>query len=166
MHTLMDLRNTKGNGDETVVPNCAVDAQCAVAPGSVIEINGKGHRIVAVIKKRVLAADLRTHHIYLVQDGDGSLQLPKVSLMHEMIERGHAVAVTELVEPSATERMRVQIEMLDAAAVPQGDKAIWIFMATHWTPALEAAFGHHDEPWKIRRWRADLRKAVEDGPSS
>ena len=136
-----------------------------VAAGSILEIFGVGHRILAVVRKRVFAADLTSHHIYLEQDVDGSIQLPTVASIGRMIELGQAVPVIGNVEPSATERMRKQIEMLDAAQVPQGDKAIWIFLANNWTPTLEAQFGRHDEPWKIRRWRAALRKAASGATS-
>ncbi len=131
-----------------------------MTPGRILNILGSPHRIVALVKKRVLAADLRTHHTFLIQDTDGTIQLPRISSLEEMIERGQAIPASDAEEPSETERMRVQIEMLDAADVRQGDKAIWIFLTANWTPSLKARFGPHDEPWKVRRWRTALRRAA------
>lgn len=166
MHPENVLRNAESScatENETGSPRGPTDR---LFRGSLIDIAGSRHRIAALVDKRVLAFDLRTHHIYLTQDADGSIQLPTVSLIRQMIDSGQAVPATELDEPSATERMRAQIDMLDAAEVRQGDKAIWIFLTTHWTAELEARFGRHDQPWKIRRWRAALRRASECGLSS
>lgn len=141
------------------------DSSAHMAPGSILNILGSPHRIVALVKKRVLAADLRTHHAFLVQDADGTIQLPRLSSLEEMIECGQAIPASEADAPSETERMRVQIDMLDAADVRQGDKAIWIFLTANWTPSLRARFGPHDEPWKIRRWRTALRRARQERAS-
>lgn len=163
MHPETALRNAEDRRDATDPPHVAADD---VSPGAIIDILGSRHRIVALVEKRVLASDLRTHHPYLVQDADGSIQLPRISLVRQMIESGQAVPVTTFGEPSATERMRTQIDMLNAAEVRQGDKAIWIFLAARWTAELTARFGPHDPPWKIRRWRAALRKETERGAVS
>lgn len=128
--------------------------------GALIDLLGSRHRILAVIGERVLATDVATHHPYLIQDEDGSIQLPRLANLTAMIERGEAGFAEAGVEASATDRMRAQIELLDRAGVAQGDKAIWIHLAMHWTPTLEARFGPYDQPWKVRRWRSALRRAA------
>ncbi|MGA1799322.1 hypothetical protein VH567_11145 [Sphingomonas sp. 4RDLI-65] len=156
-------RNPKDGDDASRSSSTASDRRDGpdhVAPGAIIDMIGSRYRIVAHVRRRVLASDLRTHHPFLIQAPDGSIQLPTLRSIREMMDRGEAVPVTALGEPCATERMGVTIKMLNAADVPQGEKAIWIFLATHWTAALEARFGPHDPPWKIRKWRAALRKAA------
>lgn len=153
-------RNPKDGDDAQAAPSRAFDGPDHVAPGAIIDMIGSRYRIVAHVKRRVLASDLRTHHPFLIQAPDGSIQLPTVRSIREMMDRGEAVPVTILGKPCPTERMSETIGMLEAANVPQGEKAIWIFLATHWTAALEARFGPHDPPWKIRKWRAALRKAA------
>jgi hypothetical protein len=161
-----DHANQKDDREVSNSLSSGQGVQDRVTPGSIIDILGSRHRIVALVRKRVLASDLRTHHLFLTQDADGSIQLPRISTIRAMIECRQAVPVMALAPPSATDRMKVLIDMLDAADVRQGDKAIWIFLTTHWTAALEAEFGPHDPPWKIRRWRAALRQAGRPGKAS
>lgn len=142
--------------------SCAHAGPVRIQAGGLIDIAGVRHRIVAIVGIRILASTLHSSHFHLVQEDDGSLQLPTISSIQSMIDAGAAVHVPDpVVAPSPTARMRIQIDMLDAADVRQGDKAIWIHMAANWTPALEARFGPHDEPWKIRRWRAELRRTAK-----
>ena len=126
-----------------------------------IDILGSRHRILAPVDGRVLASDLRTDRLFLVQDEDRSIQLPRIGRLLEMIDAGSAGHVPDpVVATSSTTTMGVVISMLDAANVANGEKAIWIYLAAYWTPDPEAAFGKPDEPWKIRRWRTALRRAV------
>ena len=130
--------------------------------GSLIDIDTARHRLLAIWSDRVILTDVRTHHTFLCQQPDGSIQLPTVDLVIKMIERGDAKPVSrdEGEETSPSARMRRQLEMLDAANVRQGDKAIWLFLAKAWTPDLVEQFGPFDDPWRIRRWRAELRRAA------
>lgn len=129
--------------------------------GSLLSIRHAIHRLVAVIGDRMLLIDVTTHHVFMIQEADGSIQLPTVAAVARMIARGEAETVPESGDPaSPTARMQEQIRVLDANDAKQGDKAIWLCLRAHWTPALRARFGPPDEPWKIRRWRAALRKAL------
>lgn len=76
---------------------------------------------------------------------------------------GRRGSVTATIDerPSPTEKLRYEIDLLDAHDVRQGDEAIWQFPTTAWTPDLVDRFVEHDDPWRIRRWWADLRKAGE-----
>lgn len=130
--------------------------------GSLIDVSSVRHRLLGTCAHRVILTDLRTHHPWLIQDADGSIQLPTIDRVLQMLQGGEAKRVADGgSDPSPTARMLVQIEMLDAANVRQGDKAIWLFFAKAWTPDLVQRFGPFDDPWRIRRWRADLRRAAK-----
>ncbi len=129
--------------------------------GRLIEVLSSPHRVVAIVVDRALLCSITSHAPYLVQEEDGSIQLPRVVKIVAMLEDGEAALVPDE-KPGRVPggRMREQIRMLEEAAVPQGDKAIFLHLATHWSPDHERRFGPFDEPWKIRRWRAALRDAL------
>lgn len=139
----------------------------ALRPGALVYMHSSRHRLLAVLDGRALLTDVRTHHPWLVQDEDGSLQLPPCERVLEMMRTGEA-SYAEAVGPgfSPTEKLKFEIDLLDEHGVRQGDKSIWQFLARAWTPDLVDRFGPHDDPWRIRRWRAALRKAGEDKASS
>lgn len=146
-------------------PSAFASAEVAagpVAPGALIDILGSRFRSVALFGERVFLLSTLTHHPFLVQEEpDGPIVVPTIASILRMIEIGDATVVRRSRRRrSESARMKVQIDLLDAAEVAQGEKAIWIFMATNWTPALQAEFGPHDDPIKIRRWRTALRKAI------
>lgn len=64
-------------------------------------------------------------------------------------EVGQAVALDARVEKTL-----LQVTMLDDAAVPNGFKAISIFLFENWTGSLLERFGTYDSPHTIRNWRA------------
>ena len=135
-------------------------------PGALVDIHSVRHRLLAFVGRRALLTDLRTHHVWLIADASGILQLPTKARLLDMLRSGQAQLI-ESIGPTftPTEKLQFEIDLLDAHGVRQGDKAIWRFLAQHWTPDLVARFGPHDDPWRIRRWRADLRNA-EQRPSS
>ncbi len=132
-------------------------------PGAFIDIRSVGYRLLAYVEGRALLTDATTHHTWLSQDEDGSLQLPKDTRLLDMLRSGEA-RIAERIGPTFThtEKLKFEIDLLDANGVRQGEKAIWQFLVKAWTPDLVARFGKHDDPWRIRRWRADLRKAAKE----
>lgn len=175
----MDKTSTDCEPASTTCRHCrgtTVDAalDAPVAAGDLIDIHRIPHRVVALVGRRVLALNLTTDRTFLVQETDGSIQLPRIDTLAAMIAAGHVRPARRPRAFSKTKRMAAQIDMLEAANVPMGDKAIWIHLTAHWTPAHEAMFGPHDEPWKIRRWRTALHRSraqtdgegLEPGPES
>jgi hypothetical protein len=137
------------------------------AVGSLVDLHTVRHRLVAYVARRVLMIDLRVHVPWLIQDRNGSIQLPTTVRMLEMMRSGEARLVEDATPDfTPTEKLRFQIDMLDAHGIRQGDKTIWQFLARAWTPDLVARFGPHDDPWRIRRWRAALRSGTKQHPSS
>lgn len=133
----------------------------SIDAGTLLRMLGSLHRVLALLDGRVLLMDVRSHHAFLIQEDDGSLQLPRIALVEEMVRSGKATPAGHGdPDPSSSQRMRTQIAMLDAAEVPQGEKSIFIHLATHWTQDLEARFGPFDDAAKIRRWRTALRRAA------
>lgn len=57
------------------------------------------------------------------------------------------------IDPSAPKKL-AQIEMLDAAGVANGSKAIGHFLAGAWGPKQIGRYGPSDNPHTIRRWRS------------
>jgi len=131
-------------------------------PGASINIRAVGYRLLAYVGGRALLTGVMNHHPWLEQDEDGSLQLPKDTRLLDMLRSGEA-RLAKRVEPAFThtEKLKFTIDLLDANRVRQGEKAIWLFLAEAWTPDLLDRFGPYDDPWRIRRWRADLRKAAK-----
>lgn len=136
-------------------------------PGALIDIHSVRHRLLGYVDRRALLTDIRTHHPWLIAEADNGLQLPSKTRLRAMLRSGEARRA-ECVWPdiTPTEKLRYEIDLLDAHDVRQGDKAIWQFLTKAWTPDLVDRFGEHDDPWRIRRWRADLRKAGEERPLS
>lgn len=145
----------------------------SIGAGELIDILSARHRVLAIVSRRVLAVDVRVHVPYLIQEVDGSIQLPTIDEIEIMLDEGKASLVRdEDVAASPTDGIACAIDMLDAAGVAQGDKSIWIHLSTHWTDAHLARFGPFEQPWKIRRWRAALRRSrrerdrLRDAPSN
>lgn len=151
---------------EDARPECEFGSDYVPAPGALIDIHGVRYRLLAYVNDRVLLTNAANHNPWLVQEADGSIQLPMETRLSEMLSTGVARGV-EVVGPdfTPTEKLRYEIDLLDANDVRQGDKSIWVFLVKAWTPDLVDRFGPHDDPWRIRRWRAALRKAAEERPA-
>ncbi|MBP2513764.1 hypothetical protein [Sphingomonas sp. PvP018] len=133
------------------------------SPGSLFDLPMGRHLLVGYVGQRALLNDARTHHPWLVQEADGSLQLPMTASLKAMLHSGEARPVQSAGPAfTHTEKLSVEIDLLDANGISQGDKAIWQFLVRAWTADLIARFGPHDDPCRIRRWRADLRKAAKE----
>lgn len=162
------MRDSNGDGNDSKEHDALVRREAerdyGIRPGRLVDIHRAPHRILAVVQGRVLATGTLGHGAYLVQDPlDGTIQLPGIEAFRAMLAAGEAVwPKVEAKRATASERMRAQIRLLDALGTKQGDKAIWIALAAHWSPDLEARYGPHDEAWKIRRWRAALRRAAAE----
>ena len=59
-----------------------------------------------------------------------------------------------------------QCALLDAAEVPQGNKAIAIWLHLNWSPDLQRRFGAPSNPSTLRRWRAQRRAGMHVGAAS
>lgn len=145
----------------------------SIGAGELIDILSARHRVLAIVSRRVLAVDVRGHVPFLIQDADGSIQLPRIDEIEIMLDEGQASLVRdEDVAASPTDGIACAIDMLEAAGVAQGDKAIWLYLSTNWTDAHLARYGPFEQPWKIRRWRAALRRSrrerdrLRDAPSN
>lgn len=75
----------------------------------------------------------------------------RVRLLNDAAEWALDQAIT--IDPAVAKRL-AQVQLLDDAGVANGDKAIAIHLAQHWTAELIAKHGPHDPPRTIRRWRA------------
>lgn len=81
----------------------------------------------------------KTRCAELVREGVAEV-LPSSMLAHEPLD--------------PTEKLSVQMDLLDAAGVANGTKSIQIWLHRNWTPDLRQRRGDHDNAHTIRRWRA------------
>ena len=130
--------------------------------GLLIRISNQSLRFLGIATDRlVLASKDPPFALFLVPDANGVPGLIERARFAELLRSGEAEvlpAVRPVRSPSAeeattiaAERLMVECEMLDAAGVPQGTKAIDIFIHDHWSDDLRARFGEPDNPHTIRR---------------
>lgn len=100
--------------------------------------------------------------IYLV-GGEGGPSLMTRIQWREFEERGEAevlpASAAPIGQPNSSEKLRFVIDLLDAARVRNGVKAITIWLHAHWTPELRARWGEPDNAHTIRRWRSRKKTA-------
>ncbi len=133
-----------------------------VQPEDLFAVNGRPHRRLAVVALAVILSDVVTHHIYLIQHPDGRIGPPDSEQFDRMIDAGQ---ITRIGPPprddDGVERMRVELAILDAAGVRNGEKAIWLHLDAVWGEDLRRRYGDFDDPATIRRWRTTHRKAAK-----
>lgn len=128
--------------------------------GDLVVIDRSIHRVLALIDPYVLLAAIHDDRIYLVQADDGSIGLPTGGDLDDLRTAGRLNAVPQSPVADGTaaiERMEAELDMLRAARVPMGTKAIYLFLRSHWTPELVERFGPHDDAATVRRWYAASR---------
>jgi len=115
----------------------------------------------------VLATEAPPFHLYLVPDANGAPGLVSFGRWRELRAIGAAEVMTISPDPveradepaTADERLSMTCGMLDAAHVPNGRKAIAIYLHQHWSEDLRRRFGEPDNPNTLRRWRVRRRAA-------
>ncbi|UYY58003.1 hypothetical protein [Sphingomonas sp. S2-65] len=137
---------------------------CEVAPppcGSEIRIRSSRLRLVGRAGfNLILAHSTPPYGLYLVADRDGCPSLMTCSQWSELALVGEAEvlpAMRSCQAPDPTLKLLTQVELLDAAGVKNGAKAIAIWLHRHWTGDLLATWGPHDNVHTIRKWRAGDR---------
>lgn len=139
-------------------------------PGTLIEIDGVDHRPTGHAAGRQQLLDVVTG-AYFVDRGatgmptddefsamleqgrvriKGPRSADRIRLLNESAEWALDQAIA--IDPSVGKRL-AQVQLLDAAGVANGDKAIAVHLARFWTPELVEKHGPHDPPRTIRRWR-------------
>lgn len=138
--------------------------------GELVRIDRQPHRVLAVIGDRVLLVHVVSQMVYLVRDQDGGIALPDAGHWNELVGHGRAstaagtsrqATLADNGDDPDTAKLRLQIDMLEAAGVPNGDKAMAIWLAAHWTPSLKARFGEHSNVHTLRRWRVLRGRAAD-----
>lgn len=125
-------------------------------------IHRRMHRLLAMVGDTVILIDIADHRFHLVQREDGAISLPSVGKVREMLETGAMRPVDPNPTGKAdTRRLNAEFGLLEAAGVPNGEKAIAIFMHAVWDDDLRQQYGDHDEPATIRKWRTARRKALK-----
>ncbi|MBB4087075.1 hypothetical protein [Sphingomonas carotinifaciens] len=153
------------SGDRQGVGTAApVDPTPVPPAGSLASLDREMHRVVAHIGRRLLLANVATNTIFLVQEGArGDLRLPTRKVWIDLVEAGRAEVVRSdapVEEPaeSSAAKVSLQCDMLDAAGVPLGAKAMDIWLHRHWTSDLIARWGPHDSVHTPRFWRRERRR--------
>ena len=127
--------------------------------GGILALDGEQHRVLAILGNRVLLASVATDRIYLEQSSDSAIGLPLRSRIAEMTAAGRVRCVPSPAAPDrAPSGLVAQIDMLDRAKVPNGAKAIAIFLHRNWTADMRERYGDHDDPATLKRWRTVARR--------
>jgi hypothetical protein len=103
-----------------------------------------------------LIVDARSGHPALSMHADGRVALPgRMSL--ETAAQACGSDAESGNGDVATERMRIELDLLDAAQVKNGTKAIWLWLNSNWSDDLRLRFGDFDDAATIKRWRTAQR---------
>lgn len=106
----------------------------------------------------VLAYASPPHALFLMPDQDGVPALVSQDLFWLLAAEGRAEVLT-FPKPAnrrqdASTRLATTCDLLEAAGVRNGTKAIAIWLHRNWSADLKARFGEPDNPHTIRRWRS------------
>ncbi|MDY0957765.1 hypothetical protein SOM26_03605 [Sphingomonas sp. CFBP8993] len=153
------------SGDrQGVGPAAPVDPTQVPPAGSLVSLDREMHRVVAHIGRRLLLAHVATSTIFLVQEGArGDLRLPTRQMWIDLVAAGRAAVVrsdmpAEEPTESSAAKISFQCDMLDAAGVPLGAKAMSIWLHANWGPDIESRWGPHDSVHTLRFWRRERRR--------
>lgn len=143
--------------------NCSVTDGVDVSPG----LTRTPHRILSVVKGRVLAAHAASGVVYLAPDDELVLALPTIDRWRRMVTAGRIVDVGshDRMSCGKTEGIIAQCELLDGAGVANGCKSISIYMHANWRGELVRRFGPASPPATLKRWRI-LRARGKDDQAS
>ena len=111
-----------------------------------------------------LIVDARSGHPALSMHADGRVTLPGRRSLEAAAQTCDDDAASGHSDV-ATERMRVELDLLDAAHVRNGTKAIWLWLNANWSDDLRFRFGDFDDAATIKRWRTQLRRLRGEGVS-
>ncbi len=142
------------------------------AEGAAVRLDGQLHRILALMDTRILALHVASHAMYVVRDAQGGVALLDFDHWAEMVRLGRASIVPGTTPgethddvskggPAPFEKIHTECEMLEAAGVPLGHKAMAIWLAAHWSPELRARFGEHTNVHTLRSWRRFRKRSAE-----
>lgn len=156
------IRDTAEPGSPSTDPAAQVDAP-PPPPGSLVRLDRETHRVLAHIGRRLLFAHVANGTIYLVQEGGrGDLRLPTRRFWVDLVREGRAEAVRETPREAPSEPtsagMSFACDILDAAGVPLGVKAMEIWLHANWGPDLTARWGPHGSVHTLRFWRRERRR--------
>lgn len=138
-----------------------------------VEIYGADYKPSDMPGDRVMLLHTVTGAPFVCPDENGVVGLPSQETFNRMLhDREATVHTRPSPNPAAlraaasqatvaqvmktdpyVEKMLAQVEILDEAGVPNGDKAISNHLAKHWTEKLRNQHGAHDPARTIRRWR-------------
>lgn len=135
---------------------------CAAPPPpmSAVRIHGCSLRVLGhAADKLVIASTAPPFSLFLLPDKDGVPALVSFDLFERLRMEGAAETASTPAVPrtGGVEKLMVQLDMLQAAEVPLGTKAIAIWMHRNWSADLAARYGEPDSPHTLRRWLSRCR---------
>lgn len=143
-------------------------------PNTIVEIDDADYAPQGYSAGRLMLVHMVTGNVFVAPDADGVVGLLTDDQFDELQRQNRVVLRSApSVDPTrrmnglsqwtidqamgidpAVGKMLAQIDLLDAAGIKNGDKAIERHMADKWTPDLVAKYGEHDPVRTIRYWRA------------
>lgn len=140
-----------------------------------IELDGIRHQFKGRASGRLELIDPVTGDCFCAPDENGVLRPITDEQFEDLLRAGRAkvlkrgsadpkraendlaewtIEQASLLDPQVPKKL-VQCQMLDDVGVPNGRKAIAIFLAEHWKEKFVAKWGDHDAPATIERWRIE-----------
>lgn len=133
------------------------------AEGSIVRIGRDRLRMLGVSTDALILATAEPpFHLYLVPDEHGTPSLIRFERWRRWLRSGAAqilshgppVAERPIERPTRPdENLAAQIRVLNDARVPNGAKAIAVYLHQHWGEDLVRRFGEALDPNTLRRWR-------------
>lgn len=134
------------------------------AAPEIVILHGRPFIVVATVhtdREEKLVVDARSGHPVLSMRRDGRTGIPSAAAL-SAIDAASTDLPNVRTESVVDARMRLELEMLDAAEVRNGTKAIWLWLNANWTDDLRTRLGDFDDPATIKRWRTELRRLRDE----
>jgi hypothetical protein len=125
-------------------------------------IGGSWLRGIGYIEDLILLMHVRPpYQLFLYPTEAGAPAHLTKKRLAQLLEAGVALVVPLSIdeeESDATERLIATCDLLDAAGVKNGAKAIDIWLHANWSADLMRRYGHFDNAHTIKRWRSQRNK--------
>jgi hypothetical protein len=140
---------------------------CEPKLNDLVRIDDAKLRVLGLMQGRLILVSHQPPFVLYMNGGsDGLPGLPMLDDWKAMVAANRAAIVPpaeDRLEPDDVEKVVEVCALLDAAHVPQGNKAIAVWLHRNWSADLQRRFGTPSSPSTLRRWRARQRAAAKVG---
>ncbi len=134
-----------------------------------VRIDDAKLRVLGLLQDRLILVSHQPPFVLYMSGGrDGLPGLPMLADWKALVAANRAAIIPpaeERQEPDDVEKVVELCALLDAARVPQGNKAIAVWLHRNWSTDLQRRFGSPSSPSTLRRWRARQRAGAVVAPA-